>query len=86
MAQYFGTEGDLHGSVRKLRPWLIYMYDSALNDWHVADLHPRGHQQSSLVPEVLAAFQRSQAENPSYNADIVGKAEKIISVLSIIEN
>jgi hypothetical protein len=59
------------------------MYDFALNGWYVADLHPRDNDKSSLVPTVLAGF---QANNPSDNVDLVGKAEKIIKVLASIED
>ena len=83
MAQYFGTEDELHGSERNIRPWLVFVYDFALNDWYVADLHPRDYQKSSLVPTDSAGF---QANNPSDNVDLVGKAEKIINVLASIED
>ena len=83
MAQYFGTEDELRGGERNMRPWLIFIYDFALNDWYIADMHPRDHEKSSLVPTVLARF---KANNPSDNVDLMEKAEKIINVLARIED
>ena len=84
VAQYFGTDGELTGDVRAVRPWLIFTYDVSANTWCVADLHPRDHQQSSLVPLILADFDRLLPKNSSTDADLVRQAEQIINLLAII--
>lgn len=85
VAQYFATEGELTGDVRAFRPWLIFTYDFSADGWCVADLHPRDHEHSSLVPLLLAAFDRLLPKNSSNDADLVRQAEQIISLLAIIK-
>ena len=87
MVQYFGTEGGLLGGATNVQPWLVFMYDFVLREWHVVDRHPRSHARSSLVPMVLSVFMHSNAINPSGHVDVARQVDDIINnVITDIED